>query len=220
MGLWKKNMSAAQQPVWGWQEWDRQGWQPPSAIEQRLLEAKSRGDWAGYLEAAVHTDLFFADQRARADSRPGTVRFTPQWNPHLRAECLALFTEGILPPPDPELIFQSMTLEWYASVWDEKEAPWIAINPGTPAKPSSPQPPRRPGPSGDGTPTTATAAATPTPTAGSAACPLAGRSRARSRSAWPARHCSSSRTASCGTPWPTTATATTTRRAGSRSGGG
>ncbi|MEU1949401.1 DUF1266 domain-containing protein [Streptomyces sp. NPDC059474] len=134
MGLWKRNVPAAQQPVWGWQAWDWQGWQPPSAVEQRLLEAKSRGDWAGYLEAVVHTDLFFADQRARADSRPGTVRFTPQWNTHLRADCLALFTEGILPPPDPELVFQSMTLEWYASVWDEKEAPWIAINPGTPCE--------------------------------------------------------------------------------------
>ncbi|MCO8307687.1 DUF1266 domain-containing protein [Streptomyces sp. RKCA744] len=134
MGWWKTKTPAAQQPVWGWQAWDWQAWQPPSAIEQRLLEAKSRGDWAGYLEVAAHADLFFADQRTRADARPGTVRFTPQWNPHLRAEHLALFTEGILPPPDPDLVFQSMTLEWYASVWDDKEAPWIAINPGTPCE--------------------------------------------------------------------------------------
>ncbi|WNF01196.1 DUF1266 domain-containing protein [Streptomyces luomodiensis] len=134
MGLWKTNKSVVQQPVWGWQAWDWQRWQPPSAIEQQLLEAKSRGDWAGYLDVAGHADLFFADRRARADAHPDTVRFSPQWNPHLRAEYLALFTEGILPPPDPELVFQSMTLEWYASVWDEEEAPWIAINPGTPCE--------------------------------------------------------------------------------------
>ncbi|KUJ64068.1 hypothetical protein ACZ90_62390 [Streptomyces albus subsp. albus] len=127
-------MPAAQQPVWGWPAGDGQEWQPPSAIERRLLEAKARGDWAGYLEVAVHSDLFFGDQRTRADAYPGTVRFTPQWHPRLRAEYLALFTEGILPPPDPELVFQSMTLEWYASVWDERKAPWIAINPGTPCE--------------------------------------------------------------------------------------
>ncbi|MER6142458.1 DUF1266 domain-containing protein [Streptomyces sparsogenes] len=134
MGLRKKKTPVVQQPVWGWQAWDWQGWQPPSAIEQRLLDAKLRGDWAGYLQVAARTDLFVADQRTRADAHPDTIRFTSQWNPHLQAEYLALFTEGILPPPDPQLVFQSLTLEWYASVWDEEEAPWIAINPGTPCE--------------------------------------------------------------------------------------
>ncbi|MFC0597582.1 DUF1266 domain-containing protein [Streptomyces palmae] len=134
MGLWKRSLPAAQQPVWGWQEWDWQRWQPPSAIERRLLEAKSRGDWAGYLEVVLHTDLFFADERALADAEPGMFRLTRQWNPHVQAECVALFTEGILPPPDPEMVFQSLTLDWYASDWNEKRAPWVAINPGTPCE--------------------------------------------------------------------------------------
>ncbi|MER0242870.1 DUF1266 domain-containing protein [Streptomyces sp. HSW2009] len=110
------------------------GWQPPSAVEQDLYEAKGRGDWAGYFDVLARTPLFVADSRARVDARPDSVVFTPYRDPRTRTDCLAVYTEGMLPVPVEDPVFHSGSLGWYARVWGAKDPRWLAVNPGSPCE--------------------------------------------------------------------------------------
>lgn len=115
-------------------EWQSSAWQPPSAIEQELYDAKTRGDWARYVTALAHTPLFVADSRERVDAHPDTVVFTPYRDPRTRTDCLAVYTEGMLPAPAEDPVFHSGSLGWYARVWGPKDPPWLAVNPGSPCE--------------------------------------------------------------------------------------
>ncbi|MFT2016693.1 DUF1266 domain-containing protein [Streptomyces sp. 796.1] len=110
------------------------GWQPPSAVEQDLYEAKERGDWAGYFDVLARTPLFVADSRARVDAHPDSVVFTPYRDPRTRTDCLAVYTEGMLPAPVEDPVFHSGSLGWYARVWGAKDPQWLAVNPGSPCE--------------------------------------------------------------------------------------
>ncbi|WP_432009786.1 DUF1266 domain-containing protein [Streptomyces cucumeris] len=110
------------------------GWQAPSRVERELYAAKSRGDWPAYFDVLARTDLFVADSYTRLQTHPRTVRFTPYWYQQVGAECLPVFTEGMLPAPHPETVFLSQSLEWFADEWRPGDPPWIVINPGTPCE--------------------------------------------------------------------------------------
>ncbi|QKV96567.1 DUF1266 domain-containing protein [Streptomyces sp. NA02950] len=109
-------------------------WQAPSRVERELYEAKNRGDWSAYFDVLARTDLFVADSYTRLQAHPRTVRFTPYWYQQVRAECLPVLTEGMLPAPHPETVFLSQSLGWFADEWRHDDPPWIVINPGTPCE--------------------------------------------------------------------------------------
>ncbi|MER7517085.1 hypothetical protein [Streptomyces sp. NPDC126499] len=73
------------------------GWQAPSAIERGLFEARQRGDWPVYYDLVAAADLYIAQPRSFADSRPDSVLFQPYWNPQARSMCLPVHTAGMLP---------------------------------------------------------------------------------------------------------------------------
>ncbi|MDJ1133380.1 DUF1266 domain-containing protein [Streptomyces iconiensis] len=109
-------------------------WTPPSAVEQALLEAKSRLDWSAYLDVLAATELYHAAPRGYLDANPGTVTFTPTWRPEIQAYCVAVFTAGLLPAPAPDPVFFRHSLGWFARAWAPADPPWLAVNPGTPCE--------------------------------------------------------------------------------------
>ncbi|CAM5355250.1 hypothetical protein SANTM175S_02167 [Streptomyces antimycoticus] len=128
-------------PEHGVQGSTQTAWQAPSAIERELYEAKARGDWSAYFDVLARTELFVADAYSRLQARPGTVLFTPYWYPQVQANCLPLFTEGMLPAPHPETVYLSYSLGWFATEWEPDDPPWIVVNPGSPCEtffPTSP----------------------------------------------------------------------------------
>ncbi|MFH8785870.1 DUF1266 domain-containing protein [Streptomyces roseoverticillatus] len=109
-------------------------WNAPSDVEHRLYEAKMRGDWPAYFDVLAGTDLFLAVSRQRADAAPDSVFFAPYWNPQTRTQCLAVFTEGMLPAPVPDPVFVAHSLGWYARAWEDADPPFLAVNPGSPCE--------------------------------------------------------------------------------------
>ncbi|MEU1816727.1 DUF1266 domain-containing protein [Streptomyces roseifaciens] len=109
-------------------------WQAPTAIERSLYEAKVRGDWPAYLDVLGGADLFLAISRKQADAAPDSVFFSPYWSPQTRTECLAVFTEGMLPAPVADPVFEARSLGWYARAWETGDPPFLAVNPGSPCE--------------------------------------------------------------------------------------
>ncbi|MFI9305281.1 DUF1266 domain-containing protein [Streptomyces triculaminicus] len=108
-------------------------WQAPSEVEQKLYEAKARGDWAAYFDVLAGANLFHAMPREYADSHPGRVKVGSYWEPRLGRECYAFLTHGVLPAPVENPVFFTDDLEGVAGFWPEPDV-WLAINPGTPCE--------------------------------------------------------------------------------------
>lgn len=123
----------------GWTAGEGQGgppyapWQPPTDIEQRLYEAKARGDWSAYLDTLAATELFHAVPRPWADANPGYVRLFPHWDPRTRRHYVTVLTEGMLPCPAPDPVYMENSLGWYAATWKDPDW-WLAVDPGTPCE--------------------------------------------------------------------------------------
>ncbi len=109
-------------------------WQAPGVVERALYEAKARGDWGAYLDVLADTDLFMTVPRQRADADPGSVVFTPYWNPQTGTTCVAVFTEGMLPAPVEDPVFYGYSLDWYATDWHISDPPFLVVNPGSPCE--------------------------------------------------------------------------------------
>lgn len=109
-------------------------WAPPSAVEQALLEAKSRMDWGAYLDTLAAIDLYHAAPRGYLDANPGMVTFTPVWRPEIQGWCVALWTPALLPAPAPDPVFFAHDLGWFARAWGTADPAWLAVNPGTPCE--------------------------------------------------------------------------------------
>ncbi|MEV4438378.1 DUF1266 domain-containing protein [Streptomyces sp. NPDC049577] len=109
-------------------------WQAPSAVEHELYEAKTRGDWPAYFDVLATTDLYLAVPRHHVEANPGSVLFMPYWNPRTGTQCLAVFTEGVLPAPVEDPVFCANSLGWYARVWEDRDPPFMVVNPGTPCE--------------------------------------------------------------------------------------
>ncbi|MFP8905477.1 DUF1266 domain-containing protein [Streptomyces atacamensis] len=108
-------------------------WQPPTGVEQRLYEARTRGDWSAYLEVLAGARLFHAVPRSWADANPGFFTFFPYWDPRARRHCVAVLTEGMLPCPAPDPVFLERPLKGYAEWWPDSGR-WLAVNPGSPCE--------------------------------------------------------------------------------------
>ncbi|MDT0320825.1 DUF1266 domain-containing protein [Streptomyces millisiae] len=117
-------------------------WQPPTAVEQGLYEAGSRGDWAAFLSRLAGTDLFFPMSQELADAVPGGLRLNPFRDPQVEGLCVAVFTRGMLPPPVGGQVFERVDLAGLVKSWP-RPVRWLAVNPGTPVETFLPAEPRR-----------------------------------------------------------------------------
>jgi hypothetical protein len=107
-------------------------WQAPTDVEQRLYEAKSRGDWAAYFDALADTELFMWMPRLQADGHP-TGPDPKYWSPAVGQWCEVVTTEGMLPAPTPDIVYFHLPLKDLAKAWEGNDE-WLAVNPGTPCE--------------------------------------------------------------------------------------
>jgi hypothetical protein len=107
-------------------------WQPPTDVEQALYEAKSRGDWPGYLDVLGNTWLYYAVERGPLDA-VGQRAFTSYWNEQTRSYCRSVFTAGMLPAPVADPVYVTRSLVALASDWPDEET-WLLVDPGSPCE--------------------------------------------------------------------------------------
>ncbi|GAA1919724.1 DUF1266 domain-containing protein [Streptomyces sodiiphilus] len=117
-------------------------WQPPTEVERALHRAGEREDWPAYYRTLAATDLFFPMRRDIVDALPGVLRPAIFRDPQVRGLCVAVFTRGMLPPPDSGDVFERGDLLRIAKSWP-RSASWLAVNPGTPVETFLPAEPRR-----------------------------------------------------------------------------
>lgn len=115
-------------------------WQAPSEIEQRLYEAKLRGDWQTYLDVLGETRLFHPMSRQYAEMNPGRIIDTPYRHPVTNALCVAYYTPGLLPTPAADPVYFGETLESLSRSW-AADFHALVVNPGTPCEMEFPAPP-------------------------------------------------------------------------------
>ncbi|MFI9426265.1 DUF1266 domain-containing protein [Streptomyces achromogenes] len=117
-------------------------WTPPSEVEQALFEAKVRGNWVAYFAALAQTRLFFEIEKGGADASPRATYAVFGYDPRVAGGRIwAVYTEGMLPAPEPHRVFDWNNLEWFAKVWQPTDPPMIVVNPGSPCEaflPSAP----------------------------------------------------------------------------------
>ncbi|WP_330337722.1 DUF1266 domain-containing protein [Streptomyces sp. NBC_00557] len=117
-------------------------WTPPSQIEQALFEAKRREDWAAYFRTLAQCRLFFEIQKDKADATPSATHVVFGHDPRVAGGRIwAVYTEGMLPAPEPHRVFDWKYLEWFPKVWQPTDPPQIVVNPGSPCEaflPSAP----------------------------------------------------------------------------------
>ncbi|MFF3326195.1 DUF1266 domain-containing protein [Streptomyces sp. NPDC002889] len=114
-------------------------WHAPTEVEQRLYDARMRGDWAAYFDVLAGTYLYHALPRDVADA--GKSEHAPYWSPVTGTWCFAYFTQGVLPVPQPDPVFRCVTFERVVEEWGN-DSRWLAVNPGTPCEayfPATPQ---------------------------------------------------------------------------------
>ena len=99
-----------------------------------LFDAKVRGDWAAYFNALAYVPLYYLSDRASLDEAPGLSPRSYVRDPRTGDMRWELFTDGMLPAPQPDVVFARARLRWIARVWHPKSPPWIAIDPGSPCE--------------------------------------------------------------------------------------
>jgi hypothetical protein len=110
-------------------------WTPPSEVEQALLDAKSREDWPAYFETLARNRLYFEVGREQEDARfsRGLVPF--RRDPRVAGGWVwPVYTEGVLPAPEPHRVFDWKKLKWIARDWNSNYPETIVVNPGTPCE--------------------------------------------------------------------------------------
>ncbi|MFD3499532.1 DUF1266 domain-containing protein [Streptomyces sp. NPDC058678] len=109
-------------------------WTAPSDVEQTLLDAKSRGDWAAYFATLAENRLFFEVWRDKVDAGASGTYPVFGHDPRAGGPIWAVYTAGMLPAPEPNRVFNWNTLKWFARVWLPTDPPVIVINPGSPCE--------------------------------------------------------------------------------------
>lgn len=110
-------------------------WAPPSEVEQSLLDAKSREDWPAYFETLARNRLYFEVGQKEEDAR-----FTRGLVPFRRDPRIAggwvwpVYTEGVLPAPEPDRVFDWKKLKWIAQDMNSSYPTTIVVNPDTPCE--------------------------------------------------------------------------------------
>lgn len=117
-------------------------WTAPTEIEQALFEAKSREDWAAYFEVLARNRVYFEIRRDKADATPsGTYAVFGHDARVTGGRIWPVYTDGMLPAPEPHRVFDWNRLSWFAKVWVPSDPPMIVVNPGSPCEaflPSAP----------------------------------------------------------------------------------
>ncbi|MEU9988506.1 DUF1266 domain-containing protein [Streptomyces sp. NPDC048045] len=117
-------------------------WVSPTGVEQALSEAKAREDWAAYFGTLAQSRLFFEIQKDKADTTPSATHAVFGHDPRVTGGRIwAVYTQGMLPAPEPHRVFDWSYLEWFAKVWKPTDPPTIVVNPGSPCEaflPSAP----------------------------------------------------------------------------------
>ncbi|MFG2141172.1 DUF1266 domain-containing protein [Streptomyces sp. NPDC048650] len=102
------------------------GWMPPTETERRLCEATARGDGDGQVAAVAGEDLYLAAPQQGQDPLPVYD------DPATGGKCIPVLTRGMLPPWQPQQIFDRVSIEDLAQDWPHDK--WrLAVNPGTPS---------------------------------------------------------------------------------------
>ncbi|OIJ65167.1 DUF1266 domain-containing protein [Streptomyces mangrovisoli] len=117
------------------------GWTAPSEVEQALFEARGRDDWGGYLGVLARQRVYFEVRRERVDAEPSGTSPVFGHDPRTGGLIWAVYTEGMLPPPEPHRVFDWNRLGWFAKVWAAGDPPYVVVNPGSPCEaflPSAP----------------------------------------------------------------------------------
>ncbi|BDM71171.1 hypothetical protein HEK616_46580 [Streptomyces nigrescens] len=98
---------------------------PPTDTERRLCEATARGDGDGQVAAIAGEDLYLAAPQQGQDPLPVYD------DPAVGGTCIPVLTRGMLPPWQPQQVFDRVSLEELAQDWPNDK--WrLAVNPGTP----------------------------------------------------------------------------------------
>jgi len=117
-------------------------WVPPSEVEEALFDAKSREDWAAYFDVLARNRLYFEIQRDKVDSRSRKIHPVYEFDTRVAGGRIwPVYTEGMLPVPEPHRVFDWNVLSWFAEVWDPTDPLMIVVNPGSPCEaflPSAP----------------------------------------------------------------------------------
>ncbi|MFG3115995.1 DUF1266 domain-containing protein [Streptomyces sp. NPDC048197] len=101
------------------------GWMPPTDTERRLYEATARGDGDGQVAAIAGEDLYLAAPQQGQDPLPVYD------DPAVGGKCIPVLTRGMLPPWQPQQLFDRVSLEELAQDWPNDK--WrLAVDPGTP----------------------------------------------------------------------------------------
>ncbi|MDK1472501.1 DUF1266 domain-containing protein [Streptomyces sp. 549] len=107
-------------------------WTPPGALEQALLHARQHADWTAYFNALAPHYLYFATPRGPVDA-VRQAELHPFWNKSLGSHCMAYYTDGMLPVPGDNPVYEGESLRSLASSWPSDRW-WLAVNPGTPCE--------------------------------------------------------------------------------------
>ncbi|MFL4490165.1 DUF1266 domain-containing protein [Streptomyces sp. VTCC 41912] len=98
---------------------------PPTETERRLYEATARGDGDGQVAAIAGEDLYLAVPQQGQEPLP------VYHDPVAGGKCIPVLTRGMLPPWEPQRLFDRVTVEELAQDWPHDK--WrLAVNPGTP----------------------------------------------------------------------------------------
>ncbi|MDT0306652.1 DUF1266 domain-containing protein [Streptomyces sp. DSM 44917] len=117
-------------------------WQAPTAVEHRLYEAGLSENWPAFFDVLAATDLYLPMSRELMDAVPRSIPFRPFRDPKFDGFALAVFTRGMLAPPDGDRVFERSELRHLARAWP-RTIRWLAVNPGTPVETFLPADPKR-----------------------------------------------------------------------------
>lgn len=109
-------------------------WTPPTEVERALVDAKNRSDWTAYYETLALTWLYFVAPRQWVDAAPDKTHWSFGRDPLTSALRWEIFTDGMLPAPEPDRVYTSARLPWIARQWTPERPQVVVINPGSPAE--------------------------------------------------------------------------------------
>ncbi|WP_228473035.1 DUF1266 domain-containing protein [Streptomyces cyaneochromogenes] len=100
-----------------------------------MLDAKSREDWPTYFETLARNRLYFEVRRDTADARFGSALALFEPDPRVVGGMVwAVYTEGMLPAPEPHRAFDWKKFGWLREDWKPDYPTMIVVNPGSPCE--------------------------------------------------------------------------------------
>ncbi|MEU6350004.1 DUF1266 domain-containing protein [Streptomyces sp. NPDC047072] len=101
-----------------------------------MFDAKCRNDWAAYFEALARNRVFYEIRRDKADANKIlSTYYVFDSDPRVAGGRIwAVYTEGMLPAPEPQRVFEWAKLKWVAESWRPGFPDMIVVNPGSPCE--------------------------------------------------------------------------------------